>query len=179
MQTNFSDRNKLIDICKGIGICVIVAGHAGMRAYSTLVNLLSIGMVPIFFWSAGECYSEKKNNDYIWSKIKRLVIPFMITNASYLLLNELCRDMYIFYGKRGLYNILSDVFCWQLNMNCTLPLWFLPCLFWVYILWDFLYKIGRRFHSNWIIAVLILIILPIYLIVNSEQISGVYWGGVV
>ena len=85
-------RNKLIDICKGIGIISIVIGHA---SWNIPIGNIDIPIGPfvylyhlaIFFFCSGFLYKKEENDwgEFLKKKIKALYFPFVIYSVSFLL----------------------------------------------------------------------------------------------
>ncbi len=78
---NTEERMK-IDIARGIGIILVVVGHAD----SPFLNFIYSFHMALFLMISGYCYNNSHNNslkkirEYIFSKIKRLYIPFVLIN---------------------------------------------------------------------------------------------------
>ena len=64
------ERDIRIDILKGIGIILVVWGHAT----AILIKEICIFHMPLFFFLAGMFYHPKQG--FIQSRAKRLLIPF-------------------------------------------------------------------------------------------------------
>ena len=76
------EREKSIDILKGIGIILVIVGH--IQEYipkNFLIYLYSFHM-PLFFYISGYLYKERYENlntkDYIKKRAKQLVYPYIV-----------------------------------------------------------------------------------------------------
>ena len=91
MEENKSgERNELIDIIKGILIVLVVFGHTN----NFLVKWIYSFHMAAFFSISGYLVSKKivdgKKNifKYIWKRINRLYIPFVVVNCLFISLNN-------------------------------------------------------------------------------------------
>ena len=87
-------RITYIDLAKGIGIALIVLGHAYTKS-SFLVTLVYSFHIPLFFIVSGILFDEEKDISAQWllKKCKKLLLPYIIWGAVFqlylLLLNML------------------------------------------------------------------------------------------
>jgi len=83
-------RNAVISICKGIGIILMVIGHA--EAPELLTNCIYTFHMPLFFIAAGYFFSRRYLDDP-WSfcvrRVRGLYVPFVKWSLIYLLLHNL------------------------------------------------------------------------------------------
>lgn len=86
------ERDIRIDILKGIGIILVVWGHAT----AILIKEICIFHMPLFFFLAGMFYHPKQG--FIQSRAKRLLIPF----------GEYSLIFAVFYFSMGLQGIPLD-----------------------------------------------------------------------
>lgn len=155
-------RDQKIDICKGIGIVLMVLGHAGMP-YSSVVFRFHMAL---FFILSGYLFSEKKVNDikglgkYILRKIKTLYIPFILWNGFLVLMNNpfirlgIYTDNPLFLEETGIagaagnwygiktiisqsetIDILKHILLFNWEQQLGGATWFLRVMFGVTILW--------------------------------------------
>ena len=91
-------RDEKIDILKGIGIIFIVLGHTSFP-FSRFLYLFHIS---IFIMASGYFWNDKKINSstdlkkYIFSRIKKLYIPYIICNTFCVILNNILININIF-----------------------------------------------------------------------------------
>ena len=84
-------RNNAIDILKGIGILLVIIGHT----YGPLTSFIYLFHMPIFFMSAGYCFSYKYTDSFtsvsilIKKRLKSLWLPYAIVNTIFILLNNI------------------------------------------------------------------------------------------
>lgn len=103
---------KCIDILKGIGMILMVMGHAGFP-HSTFVYLFHMA---IFFIASGYCWNKENSGSiekckkYIFRKIKTLYVPYVICNITFLMLNNL-------FIKIGIYTANPDFLTATAKMN--------------------------------------------------------------
>lgn len=132
-----------IDICKAAAICAIVVGHV-LRGGALQQYVLSFH-VPLFFLLSGVVFSDGGNGfaSFFKSKVKSILIPYFIWGV-------ISCVIYAFLGKfaaaaLGVSITQSDSFLMTLlsfiygnesviTMVANLPLWFLPCLFALYMI---------------------------------------------
>ena len=117
------ERDIRIDILKGIGIILVVWGHAT----AILIKEICIFHMPLFFFLAGMFYHPKQG--FIQSRAKRLLIPF----GEYSLIYA------VFYFSMGLQGIPLDKLSIHHIAAFDGPLWFLVALFYIcviYYFWD-------------------------------------------
>lgn len=107
------ERDIRIDILKGIGIILVVWGHAT----AILIKEICIFHMPLFFFLAGMFYHPKQG--FIQSRAKRLLIPF----------GEYSLIFAVFYFSMGLQGIPLDKLSIHHIAAFDGPLWFLVALF--------------------------------------------------
>lgn len=87
-------RIDFIDIAKGIAIICIILGHLGSNSINRVVFTFH---VSIFFIITGYFTNKKYSmKEFIYSKFKRLIIPYCITSVIMILISLL--SLRIFYG---------------------------------------------------------------------------------
>lgn len=97
---NTMQRDKRIDLIKGIGIILVVGAHAGVP-HSAMISMFHMA---IFFIASGYCYKDQHSNSlkelgvFVVKKVKTLYLPFVLWNVFFLAirdillwLNILCR----------------------------------------------------------------------------------------
>ncbi len=132
-----------IDICKAIAIAAIVVGHV-LRDGAVQQYVLSFH-VPLFFMLSGVVFSCGRNGfvSFLGSKVKSILVPYFIWGV-------ISCVIYAFLGSfaarsLGVEITQNDSFFTTLfsfvygnesvfTMVANLPLWFLPCLFAVYLM---------------------------------------------
>lgn len=152
------ERNRSLDIAKGIAIILVVLGHSySFSDWNYVLYFISGFYMPFFFIVSGILYGMRTPcvKDFrinLASKVKTLLIPyfaFEILFAIYLFLAAYLAD--------GLTTdfIVSRVSA-VLNLTGLQTTWFLPCLFLVQILFFVLSRAGKLPCVSTIIALMIL-----------------------
>ena len=130
-----------LDALKGFGIIFIMMSH--LYFFPTPISL-GYGFIPLFFIAAGLTYKPKPFLAEIKQKSKRLLIPYFFYSIIIVLL---CLAInYVFHKEltigKDLFGILYARVCTEypyiagktsLIMGDNQPLWFLPCMFVVYL----------------------------------------------
>ncbi len=125
------ERQKDLDIAKGIGIILVVWAHAS-GPFSDYIYQFHM---PLFFFISGMLYrsEDKSNKEYIQRKVKSLLIPFLLWN---LLLYPIYFVLY--YWKQWSVSVcikeISTILLTLWKVPFLGATWFLPSLFWVSIL---------------------------------------------
>lgn len=99
INTDKIERNKVIDIIKGYGICLMVCGHSG----APFTNWIYLFHMALFFIASGYLWNErnvvtKKNVvQYVKRKAKSLWVPFVLINLFFTVTQN-------FFLKIGIYS---------------------------------------------------------------------------
>jgi len=140
-------RIKWIDILKGIGIVLVVVGHANFifaNATTTMFiqkYIYSFHM-PLFFFLSGYLFVKEKYPSFkklIHAKVKTLLVP-------YFLFSILSLIVYVIYGLTHNYKLIEfkTMVIQVLYLNNKVVwnevLWFLVCLFVVEVMFYFIPK---------------------------------------
>lgn len=156
------DRQRLnyIDVCKALGIILVVLGHTHTIPDELYLIIYSFHM-PLFFIIAGFVYNRANNksafHSYLMKKIKQYLLPYFVFSIINLAIEVLWRLLitkqnvngdYFFIKIRGIFFCYSDI---ENMPNCS-PVWFLMCLFVASILFWWIMKLPLRF--SWIPALL-------------------------
>ena len=147
---NISDRDIRMDVVKGIGIILVVIGHAKR---STLLGKMIYGFhMPLFFILAGMFYHKEKweklgVEELIRSRAKSYLIPYFTMASINLVLNAIDEiavcDNFSNWVDTQVYHVGWIVYATglsKLSPNCS-PLWFLPCLFLSYVIFYFVVRL--------------------------------------
>ncbi len=145
-------RENWIDIAKGIGIILVIIGHAG--APTKITKFIYGFHMPLFFLISGYLFDMEKwekagLKKLIQKRFKSYIIPYfslcfinLAINAIYESKNLAGSDL-IKATTEHIYWIFYSRALASLMPNCT-PLWFLPCLFLCTIYLFFLLKIKNK-----------------------------------
>jgi fucose 4-O-acetylase-like acetyltransferase len=122
------ERSKWIDVYKGIGIILVVAGHIFEGPIRDLIFLFHM---PLFFFISGYLYKPKNYFNYFTKKSLSLLTPYfsflIVFNVLYFFMNGDVDIYAIIYGGRKLQGIYA-IF------------WFVTCLFITQQLYNYFYK---------------------------------------
>ena len=108
MNMDIKQRDISVDILKGIGIILVVVGHANCP--QNLRNIIYSFHMPLFFICSGLFFSFKDADDFngfLIRRIKRLYFPFVKWSVIFLLLHNVFFKIGILNGYYG--NIYGDV----------------------------------------------------------------------
>lgn len=133
-------RDIAIDMVKAIGILLVVVGHAGI--FWPVEKAIYSMHMPLFFLIAGYLHRYRTIKDVVLVKLKTLIIPYVVVaNFSFIFFKrESFSDISI---TNFLFNILigsSD------GLYFNSPLWFLPCIFSMFVIVAIFDKIISFFY---------------------------------
>lgn len=116
------NRQKYLDAAKGIGILLVVLGHASLKNEFILAYIYSFHM-PLFFVIAGMLLkltnaSEREYNSLVRSRLYSIMLPYGIFSIIYTILDFILKDEYKTTNLKA-----------TLTFQGSGPLWFLPTLF--------------------------------------------------
>lgn len=118
-----------IDIAKGIGIILVVLGHAS--GASIVGKYIYSFHMPLFFILSGMCFVPDKYStaEFFKKRTKQLLLPSAYLTLLFIAISLLSAKGFDFYGlKNGLPGAL----------------WFLPVLYFIEIIYYLLYKLSQR-----------------------------------
>lgn len=168
-----------VDICKGILIIFVVAGHAS----SLLAPYAYLFHIPLFFFLAGyvERLDEKSMLQIVWQKFVTLVIPYVMVNVIYLFLRvglNLFRVQEFFYddvlGREQLWEFILKIVKVQWISDLGGATWYLGCLFVTFLLAKIIVILSHN-KINLLTVFIAFIFLAGGLIVNYLEISMRYY----
>ena len=138
------ERNCLIDVMRGIGIILVLLGHRSLP--NIMVKMIYAFHMPLFFFISGYLYRKCEFGKFVSNKIKKLIIPYII----FWLISAIIG---FFAYKSGIidnfdFDKLVEQFVYYTpNGFWNGPLWFLPCLFVVEILFCFINQYLNKYSS--------------------------------
>ena len=147
-------RLEYIDVCKGIGIILVILGHT-YYCPKKLYNLIYCFHMPLFFILSGFTYNKDRNNDmefklFVKKKAKQLLLPYFVFAMvnmflqimwKQFIINETIDCDYLVNNLKGIVLCYSNM---QHMPNCS-PIWFLLCLFIAFLLFYWLMKMKDRY----------------------------------
>lgn len=139
-------RLKQFDILKGIGILAVLVGHIGVSGFPR--SFIYGFHMPLFFFCSGVFYKNKPIGDVIISGIRQLLIPYLFFLTVY---NIVSWSLLIFHGSsffEAISVVLSRNNIINYDSNIYKTIWFLPCLFFVKVV----YSLLRRFFKSGIVV---------------------------
>lgn len=132
-----------VDMAKGLGICMVIYGHIATDALTIWIYTFH---VPLFFFLSGYFFDpNKKTTEFILSKVKGLLLPYLTLGIPLLLINA----GYGIEPKRILLGYIIQ--------ERASTLWFLAALFMQMIIAFFLYRTIPNFKIRWCIVGLLAI----------------------
>ncbi len=168
----FSGRDASMDVVKGIGIILVVIGHANR---STLLGKMIYGFhMPLFFIIAGMFYNKEKweklgGIELVRNRAKSYLVPYFSMAGINLVLNAIDEmAIYDVFGEwldAQVYHVGWIAYATglsKLSPNCS-PLWFLPCLFLSYIIFYFILQLKLSTQMG-VCALLILLNKMIFMV---------------
>ena len=147
-----SIRLEYIDVCKAIGIILVVLTHTYDIPYNLYISVFSFHM-PFFFILSGFVYNKEKNDKlrlgtFIYKKFRQYMIPYFIFGFSHLIIiilwfflsNQVVDFSFVFESIKGIL-LCTD----GMPQSCS-PLWFLMCLFISSLLFYLIMKINIQYQ---------------------------------
>jgi len=172
----FNDKIDELNIARGIGIYLVVLGHAldhYNRNYIPLGSLMEVKEdiyffhMPLFFFIAGLVYTRSSKyalslrsySDFISRKVNRILIPYLSFSILLLLLRDGVALVALMKGDFHFQKISHDIALVIMNPHKGLSpyLWFLHTLFIIFCISPIIDMISYRvnlFQSTWIMVVL-------------------------
>lgn len=145
-----STRNVVFDIAKGIGITLVVLGHARIP----ILTFLSLFHVPLFFLISGyfiKSYNyENINNifNFIKRRLKTLWLPFFFFNTIFVLLNNL-------FIKINFYTTNPEFLIGSIGNKYGLAEWLSIKAIFIKICYYFIFAYNTQFGgATWFLRVL-------------------------
>jgi len=155
-----------IDLCKGLGIFLVLVEHTMMNNVSTFIQAFNM---PMFFFLSGIVFNEKKHINFgifFKGRINQLVIPYfffyLLTWVLWLTVERNFRSFDMQWWEPLLGMIYASQ--WHGYMDHNGILWFLPCLFIVEVLNFFVLRIKPKYVQY--IVVLFLLVLGMIIPIN-------------
>lgn len=157
------NRIEWIDICKGIGIILVVIGHTGIGQISPAIyDYIYSFHMPLFYFLSGLTFKNDKYNSlatFLKRRFWTLILPFLILNLI----------VYIYISLSKVHYIPSQSFS-NLITGC-LALYFLRVLLitevWHFIIW----KINKKTPIRILFTFLLVIIIDQLRGLNHEELG--------
>ena len=103
-------RNDTIDILKGIGIILMVAGHCD----APLKKFIYLFHMSIFFIASGYCYNAVNSSNfesvkkYVVRKIKTLYVPYICTKSVLYLLQNMLIKLNVYVSNKEIIDYVTS-----------------------------------------------------------------------
>ncbi len=131
-------RLREFDVLKGIGILLVLIGHAGLNESQ---KMLIYGFhMPLFFFVSGCFFKPRPFGEFLRRDVRQLLVPWL-TFVCFLFLSYYILGIYVSRSLRPSWLIelnVLDEHCMCLYHN----IWFLVCLFLTRLLFWALYKLS-------------------------------------
>ena len=176
------ERDNTIDVLKGIGILLIIAGHINFEPVGgSIISYLYTFNVAIFFFVAGLLWKKKKVDDFgifIFSKFKSILIPYivfvLISLAYGHIVVRLMGEYVVPFDLSDTLKALIFSSEWLNSVpTFNFALWFLPIFFIANICFYFLQLVEIKTIYLSIIATLFLVSLPFQELVPGRPILSI------
>ncbi len=134
---------KELDILKGVGIFLVVLGHLSLP--TEMAKIIFNFHMPLFFFASGFVFKSKGNLEFIKDKLKRTLMPFYIFSTITFLLYYIPNFT---NANLTLMDFLIGTFLGISNdhyLSWNVVLWFLPSLFFINVLFNFLYVLFKYY----------------------------------
>lgn len=140
------ERNKWLDVAKGITIILMVLGHTSIP--DRLSNFIFAFHMPLFFIASGWCTNWAKDNygSFVLKKLRTLGIPFLVYSIAVILISWMAG-----YQKIGWENVLAKG--WK-----GYALWFVPVLFLSLVIAKSIMYIINKSWLRYAICVLLILV---------------------
>ena len=144
-------RNASISVIKGIAIINVVIGHCSMSSFTEqYVNQYHLA---IFFFVSGYFFKEKYIDDkriFVWKKIKRLYVMFVISGLLFLSVHPLLEWMHVYDCSLTGSEYIMEVFNLTIGLTSNNPMmgamWFCPALLGVSLLGFGLFCVSKGWN---------------------------------
>ena len=176
-MSNYKE-NTMVSVAKGIGILLVLIGHFCLIPW--IKRFIYLFHMPLFFFLSGYLFTDKDIKEfprYIFKKIKSLYLPFVACNMFAMLFHN-------FFCSIGVYNpdelfsktsevikyIVKVLLCIKME-DIVAPMWFLPILLAVSVLYFLLRSVTR---NNFITSIVVVVIFCLsYLFVLMDLKEGI------
>ncbi len=144
-------RIQWLDVAKGIGIILVILSHCVPYGGFTFKLIFSFHM-PLFFFLSGYLFEKSEMKTVLCTKVKRLLVPFIIYMALGLFFTILIPTWREELTVKG---IIRDIYLMSPDVCNNSSIWFLSCLFLVYIMFNGVCLMAEKWNNNMISVVLI------------------------
>ncbi len=146
--SNYEGRIQWVDALKFLGILAIYLGHSVIA--KDILFFIYLYHVPLFFFVSGFFVTRNREQSFlksIWKKVKSLILPYIF----FALISTFLYYLHFGYSFIELISVLKPYLFGIRNQLTDVALWFLPCLFMVFLIFEILY---RTIKKIWIILII-------------------------
>lgn len=146
-------REQWIDVAKGIGILLVIAGHT---FYMEAIRPIYAFHLPLFFLLSGLVFNQQKYASakvLFPAKARQLLKPWAIMWTISLLI---CLMIPAWRANLDIHIMLREFHTTMTNNVQNSSLWYLLCLFTMYVIFFFVNKIPRNRYTIGVMVVLAL-----------------------
>lgn len=164
--TAIKARDSVIDICRFIGITLVVIGHSGCP--QIIKSWIYLFHMSLFFALSGYCYSKRYDDhpiDYFTKKVKTIYLPYVVFSIGLILFHNLFISIGLygssesflllengneygiipFYSARELVKQIVRTMLFASNEEFGGATWFLRILFIVNIFYNFFRFLAKNY----------------------------------
>lgn len=126
-----------MNVAKGIGIILVVIGHASTNI--NLLNFIYLFHMPLFFFISGYFYKDEHTKapwEFFKKRVMGLYVPFikfellaLVLHNIFLKWNIYTQQMTNGYSIRDMITVAQQIVSFQHTQIMTFTFWFLPSLF--------------------------------------------------
>lgn len=152
---NMQQRIGWVDIVRGIFMLMIVIGHVFFYSDSVIRWYVYSFHVPAFFFVSGYCFRYRNGfKGFIKQRFVRLIVPYLLLSVLFIGVFAISIRFFPSIGRIYTFETLQSVKTVLYSnynvypMKYNLPLWFLPCLFFVEILAFCIEKISKSMKNS-------------------------------
>lgn len=143
------NRNSSLDMLKGIGIFLVVLGHATFVNEKIITYIFSFHM-PLFFIVSGILMNLTYKEDltiqtFLTKKLRSIGVPYLCFSICYTIIDFLS----VYFKQISLQDLKINAVC-TISLAGSGPLWFLPTLFFAELV---LFVLVKKFKTNKLIGV--------------------------
>lgn len=149
---SMANRDKTIDIGKGIAIILMCVGHSYVCTF--LDTFIYLFHMAFFFMMSGYFFREKNlaaPRTFLWKRIKGLYFPFVKWGFIFVALHNVFTTLGINTREAGFYSIKDMAYkAFTTNTRfipteeCMGPYWFFSCLFFVSLLSFTIFHVNKN-----------------------------------
>ena len=139
-------REYYIDIAKGIGIIFVMLGHTIVGP--SIIKYTYVFSLPIFIFLSGYLFNLSKFTNF-WHFVKLRAKLIMIPYVGFSIISIV---FYKFYYNMSIYDyatmtnmLVAFIKATRNQIFYNIPLWFLPTLFFIEIMFYLIRKINKKY----------------------------------